>query len=438
VIVASADAHRLIPDCKVSVDGKKLALDKDARLTRVDVDLDVDLFSQCSLVFNDPKLTLINGPDFKAGVPVKVEIGFASKMNKVFEGEVVALEPQFRRDLPPALRVVCQESMHRLALETKTRALNQVDDKEIVKKVAQDHGLTAVAPSGSKEHVLQSNVSDAVFLRRIAQKHGNHVRVEGGKLIMGPPPKGAQITVAPGAGLKKLRVRFKAGSQVSEISIHGWDPKTKKEIVGKAKAQGVIGEGSQKHGAGTLSFAAHEHMPEDVATAQAMAKGRIRKIAEGFVTAQAEMIGNAGVLPGAELTFSKMGEKLDGTYRVEKAHHEFSKHGYFTSFHAVRVAKKKPPSKAPAPLWPARTQPPPAAAAAPTPAQQIAGQNLVVKVVDSLGNPKPNFAYRLVQPGAPEQAGMTDEDGFVRATVAKPGQWKLLFPDVDSSQGAPK
>src|SRR5207244_9934854 len=74
VIVASADAHRLIPDCKVSVDGKKLALDKDARLTRVEVDLDVDLFSQCSLVFNDPKLTLINGPDFKAGVPVKVEI----------------------------------------------------------------------------------------------------------------------------------------------------------------------------------------------------------------------------------------------------------------------------------------------------------------------------------------------------------------------------
>src|SRR5438445_480435 len=90
-----------------------------------------DLFSQCLLVFNDPKLTLINGQDFKAGVPVKVEIGFASKMSKVFEGEVVALEPQFRRDLPPALRVICQESIHRLALQTRTRALNQVHDREI-------------------------------------------------------------------------------------------------------------------------------------------------------------------------------------------------------------------------------------------------------------------------------------------------------------------
>src|SRR5205823_2655676 len=106
------------------------------------------------------------------------------KMSQVFEGEVVALEPQFRRDLPPSLRVVCQECIHRLALQTQTRALNEVDDKEIANKIAQEHGLTADAPSGSKEHVLQGNVSDAVFLRRVAQKHGNHLRIDGKKLII--------------------------------------------------------------------------------------------------------------------------------------------------------------------------------------------------------------------------------------------------------------
>ena len=56
-----AEAERLIPDCKVSVDGQKLDLDGDAALTRVEVDLDVDLFGQCTLVFNDPTLALING-----------------------------------------------------------------------------------------------------------------------------------------------------------------------------------------------------------------------------------------------------------------------------------------------------------------------------------------------------------------------------------------
>src|SRR5713101_5134217 len=151
--VANPDAH-LVPDCKVSVGGKKLEGEQDARLTKVEVDLDVDLFGQCALVFNDPKLALINGPDFKAGAQVKVEIGHGSKLGKVFEGEVVALEPQFRRDLPPSLRVVCQESIHRLALKTATRALMEVDSKEIASKIAQEHGLTAQAPSGTKEHVL--------------------------------------------------------------------------------------------------------------------------------------------------------------------------------------------------------------------------------------------------------------------------------------------
>jgi uncharacterized protein len=338
--VANPDAH-LVPDCKVSVGGKKLEGDRDARLTRVDVDLDVDLFGQCALLFNDPKLALINGQDFKAGAQVKVEIGHGSKLGTIFEGEVVALEPQFRRDLPPSLKVVCQESIHRLALKTSTRALLEVDTKEIASKIAQEHGLTAEAPSGTKEHVLQANVSDSMLLRRMAAMSGNHLRIEGKKLVIGPPPKGEEITIAPGGGLRKMRVKIKAAGQIGEVSVHGWDPKTKKEIVGKAKAEGETGEGSKKHGGSTtLHFADHEHSPADVATAEAMAKGRMRKLAEGFVTAQVEMLGNADIQPGAVVTFDKMGEKLDGKYRVEKARHAFGKQGYMVSFQAVRVSKK--------------------------------------------------------------------------------------------------
>jgi hypothetical protein len=40
------------------------------------------------LVFNDPAQALINGKEFQSGTPVKVEIGFGSKLKRVFEGEV--------------------------------------------------------------------------------------------------------------------------------------------------------------------------------------------------------------------------------------------------------------------------------------------------------------------------------------------------------------
>ena len=62
------------------------------------------------------------------------------------------------------------------------------DAHDIATRIAQEHGLSADAPKGTREHALQNNVSDATFLRRIAQREGNQLRVEGTKLVVGPPP----------------------------------------------------------------------------------------------------------------------------------------------------------------------------------------------------------------------------------------------------------
>jgi len=289
----------------------------------------------------------------------------------------------------------------------------EVDSKEIASKIAQEHGLTAEAPSGSKEHVLQANVSDSTLLRRVAATSGNHLRIEGKKLVIGPPPKGEEITVAPGDGLKKMRVRIKAAGQIGEVTVHGWDPKAKREIVGKAKGEGETGEGSKKHGgSATLAFAGDEHMPADVATAEAMAKGRMRKLAEGFVTAQVEMIGNAGVQPGAVLNFDKMGEKLDGKYRVEKVQHAFGRHGYLVNFRAVRIGKKQPPK---------------GAAAAQKQQEQTTWLDL--ELTTPQGRAFAGERYKVITADGQEIEGTLDANGRARLTGIRPGNNQVSFPD---------
>ena len=72
----------------------------------------------------------------------------------------------------------------------------------------------------------------------------------------------------------------------------------------------------------------------------------MRRLAEGYAVAQIDMVGNAAVVPGAEVSLEKMGDKIDGTWRVESARHEYSRHGYSVQFRSTRVAAKKPPSKA--------------------------------------------------------------------------------------------
>jgi len=413
--VGSADSIRFVPECRVSVAGKVLALDDEARLTRVDVDLDGDLFGQCKLVFHDPKMELINSSKFESGTAVKVEIGFAHKLQRVFEGDVVALQPGFVRDKPPSLSVVCQESIHRLALSQRTRALNDVDDKEIVTRIAREHGLTADAPSGTTGHSLQSNVSDAVFLRRLAQAHGRQLRIEGKKLVIGPPANGTQIVLGPDSGIQRAQVRLQTLRQVSEVTVHGWDPKAKREIVGKAKPQGETGKGAKEHGKGTLSIAAHHVPPSDVKTAEAMAAGRLQKIAEGFATLSARVTGDARIVPGASITLEKLGAQIDGVYRVEKAAHRFDKHGYVVDFHAVRTGDRKPPKSE--------------KAAAGTKEKEEIFQ-IALQVVDPQDRPQANMGYDLTLPDGRVVSGFTGDDGFVRATSKKKGDAKLgLFPD---------
>jgi hypothetical protein len=144
-------------------------------------------------------------------------------------------------------------------------------------------------------------------------------------------------------------------------------------------------------------------MPADVASAEAMAKGRLAKIAEGFIEAHGEMIGNPDVLPGAVLNLEKMGEKIDGLYRVGHAAHAFSKHGYFVKFDAVRIGKKKP-------LKPAKTK------------AQAAPSWVEIELKDSEGNPMAGERRVL--------DGTLDSEGKARVQGVKKGQCKVTFPDL--------
>ena len=406
------DRHRLVPDCAVSLAGQKLTGETDAALTKVEVDLDVDLFGECVLVFNDARLQLMTARLLAPGTAVKVEIGYAGKLETLFEGEVVALAPQFRRDLPVHLRVICQETLHRLALSSMTRSFANADDGEILKQVAREHGLSAEGPSGTKEHVFQQGTSDAVFLRRLAQKQGHHLRLEGKKLVMGDPPSGEAITIGPADGLRKVTVKIKAGTQVSEVVVHGYDPVTKREFSGKASGEGEAGEGAKKFGgSASLVFAGHEHQPADVATAEKMAKGRMRKLAEGHATARVEMGGNAALVPGALVTLDKIGALVDGTWRVEHARHEFSRFGFSTRFKAVRTAKKKPP--------------PPVKVAAPPPPDTF----LEIVLVDGGGQPLAGQRYKVQTADGRTLEGRLDASGTARLEGVKRGNNQVSFPD---------
>jgi hypothetical protein len=157
-----------------------------------------------------------------------------------------------------------------------------------------------------------------------------------------------------------------------------------------------------------------ESTPPDVATAEAMARGRLRKFVEGTVTAQGSMIGNPAAVPGAVLALEKISAGVDGGYRIENAHHEFSKHGYFVRFSAVRVSSAKPPARAKSPAQAAAKQP--------------SRHWIEIELVDEQGAPVPGAAYVVKTPGGEEVTGILDGNGKARLTGLKSGSCEVRFP----------
>ena len=159
-------------------------------------------------------------------------------------------------------------------------------------------------------------------------------------------------------------------------------------------------------------MAGHEAPPADVATAEKMAQGRMRKLAEGFVTAEVEMIGDPALVPGALLTLDKIGDGLDGTYRVERAHHRFDKHGYLTRFKAVRTAKKKPPAPQKGP-------------------KEKPAHWLSLELADPEGNPLAGQQYRVETADGRVVEGRLDAAGKAVLTGIKPGNNYISFPGLN-------
>src|SRR5439155_15733138 len=112
------------------------------------------------------------------------------------------------------------------------------------------------------------------------------------------------------------------------------------------------------YGTGMLSLAGESVIPPDTASAESMARARLRRLSEGFVTARIDLLGDPRAVPGATVKLEGFDKAVSGTYRIDKARHVFSRHGYFTEIRGSRIAKPEPPR---APARPVRWESPAAA-----------------------------------------------------------------------------
>lgn len=339
-------------DINVKLDGEDL---DEHSLQSFSVDQDLGQPDMCTLV-------LANGEHqfskIKPGAVLEVSAG--SSQTTIFKGEVVALEPRYVAGEDSKIVVRGYNKLHRLLRGRKSKTYLNMKDADIASAIAGEHGLSAQCGSAgiTHEHVYQHNQTDLEFLRSRAARLGFEVWVEDTKLYFDAPAldqdSGIELKLpdpdpSQQVVLKSFAPKLSSAKVVKEVTVRGWDPQKKEEIVGKATASSSS-LGGKTAVSGSSDFGDRvtyevDHPIFSVDEAKSIAEARLAEHLMGYITGEGTCVGapdiKAGIVVKITVNGDDANDPFNGKYLVVGATHKYSHNtrgdgGYLT---VVRVSR---------------------------------------------------------------------------------------------------
>lgn len=340
-------ANVLVDKCIILIDGTAITLAEMNNLSFLEVDLTAEMPSMCVMEFHDDQATMIDGTKFDIGkaVQVKFQLRSSQSATVVFSGEVVAIEPVFMGN-SISLKIIAFDKLHRLNRSVKAKSFVQVSDADVMTTIFGDAGvsasiasLTAISPQ-----IVQDNVTDLEMVRFLARRNGLSLSIDP---VSGQAKVAIITTADSGVILKRgdtlldFRPRISNARQTSEVTVKGWNFKTKQAAVGVANAptgNPQIGYGKNGKTSVTAAFSAQpiqEYHPQAVeqSVAENIAKARLNEINGQFLVAEGNCFGDPRILPNTRLEIQNVGTKFSGKYIVTRVIHRFDlEQGYLCDF----------------------------------------------------------------------------------------------------------
>ncbi|SEI82741.1 phage late control D family protein [Demequina mangrovi] len=293
----------------------------------------------------------LDGSEFDFGTEIQVAVGGSGAQHEVFDGAVSAIEAVFGDSEPPAVVMLAEDPLMRLRMTRRMRTYTDVTDADVVRQLAQEHGLDAdVAAEGPRHDVLQQiNQSDLAFLRERARLLQTDLWCRDGTLHLSDRPSrtGARITLLHGGDLLTCRISADLAHQRTEVVVSGYNTRTEDVIDERAGAEAIQAEAQPgRTGPQVLeqAFGASAGMrvrevPETAAQASAWARAEMLRRSRRFVTVHGTTRGTPQLDVGSQVRLELVGPPFDGDgYYVTRVTHTYDNvRGLRTSFQAERA-----------------------------------------------------------------------------------------------------
>ena len=336
---------QLISQIYIKIDGEDAPAGFMDNLISVEVDDSLNLPDMFTFQLRDPRLEWTDSDTLSIGKSVEISVPGETERTRLITGEITAIETNFRHGVGATVVVRGYDQSHRLNRGRQTRSFVQVTDSDIATRIARDLSLRTQIDSTSEvyEYVLQDNQTNLEFLQSRAERIGFRHFVEEDTLYFQQAPEdSSDVPVLEwGVNLTEFSASLTTSGQTTEVEVRGWDPGTKREIVGRAnQAQDRIEVGENREGGQIAEDAFGEAGREIVvnrvvntqAEADALAQSLRNEMDGNFIQAEGVCPGNPAVRAGAMVEFRGLSDRFAGRYRITHATHRYDNRGMTTRF----------------------------------------------------------------------------------------------------------
>jgi phage protein D len=370
----------------------------------------------------DPKGDSVDSHPLQLGKDLEIKVAATGDRatTRIFKGQIAAVEPEFTAK-GCVISIRAYDKAHKLNRERKTRTFQQMSASDMVRKIANESGLTPKVTSTSVVHEFfqQSNETDWDFAWRVALMHDYEVVVDDSTLEFRPANGGGAtaVTLKWQDSLISFRPRMSGVQQPKTVNVRAWDPKAKQVVNGSASsgvttsAAGVTrAKVSSDLGGGTTAVT--DRVAANNGEANAIAKSTLDRLADAFYEADGVAFGSPKIKAGAKVKVEGVGQKFGGTFTVTSSTHSYrGTTGYQTSFQISGRSSRtllelmRPPKERD---WSA---------------------SLVVGVVTNNNDPEQMGRVRVKYPSLSD----SEESGWARIATPSAGKARglLMLPQVD-------
>ena len=333
----------------LKINGVAATIEMMGDLRSVEVDDSLHMPMMITLEFHDPGLKWVDDTSLKVGAALTVSArgtGANAAEEVLGIGEITAIEPHYQPRGALSLVVTAMDRSHRLHHSRKTRTYLQQTDGDIVKKIASECGLSAQTGATSEvyKHILQDNQTDYDFLAARARRLGFVVKVKDRTLLFKKPADiaggGAPVRINWGEELLDFRPRLTGAAQSANVTVRGWDPATKRPVVGKVSSPTLTHrlstDGHAALTSGGITAGAHAVVDVPVnsqSEAQTIAASMLDELRNGDIFAEGTAAGNGKIKTGCTIRVGGVGTRFGGSYMATRVRHVYDYDaGWLTHF----------------------------------------------------------------------------------------------------------